>query len=335
MIQTASTSLLARMGFDQYRALDALSVSTLKHAGESLLQFKQAFDNPSPDTTAKRLGRATHTSVLEPDDFPRRYVVIDPAELREIAPPRSSKEGKRVWAEYVERHPDAVDLDSDGYQRAIFGELHPGKEVLTDTAYESCLRMRDAVRRHPVAGPLVAKGRAELSLVWRDEESGLACRMRPDFIPDDRDDVIVDLKTARAPFPWMFGGAAAKLGYHLQAAFYERGWRIVTGQIREMHLIAVQNVAPWEVWVYTLPAAVVKAAWEEQGSGLASLLMKVKWAREKEAELIAAGRDGSEAWPGDCREIHELQFPAYVPGMNAIEFTDTDAADDVPLDLED
>lgn len=283
------------MTFDEYREVRAVNWSTLKFAEISMEQYRHAKDNPSPDTRPRAVGRATHTSILEPDRFALDCAVYDK--------PKSKGEGSRTAWE-------------------TFQEANAGRTILNAKEYDRCLRMRDAVRQHPVAGPYVEGGVSETVIEWTDAETRLRCKARIDKLPARRD-AFVDLKSTRNPSPWAFARDAAKYGYHRQAAFYMHGIKAALGEDREPIMIAVQNVAPFEVWVYRFSGPVLHEAWEEQGNGIASLLVKVAHAE----------RTGN--WRGGCHEVLQLNMPPYVPGAESgTEFMDTDPADDVPLGME-
>lgn len=87
--------------------------------------------------------------------------------------------------------------------------------------------MADAIRRHPVAGPLFTPdgGIAEQSIYWTDPRTGVRCRCRPDWMPHRGDGrlVVVDYKTAKAVDEAALQRAVYERGYHAQAAHYLDG----------------------------------------------------------------------------------------------------------------
>lgn len=78
--------------------------------------------------------------------------------------------------------------------------------------------MAEALRGHPAAKVLLAKGQAEVS-AYREHDSGLLLRARYDWLPDDRS-IIPDYKTAATAEVGGFQRNAATMGYHQQAAWY-------------------------------------------------------------------------------------------------------------------
>ncbi|WP_454044387.1 phage recombination protein Bet [Cellulosimicrobium sp. Marseille-Q8652] len=81
------------------------------------------------------------------------------------------------------------------------------------------------LREHPVASALLnpASGKAEQSLFWVDQETGVWLRARLDWLPNrvpGRRTIIPDYKTAVSADPWKFRSNAADYGYHMQHAMY-------------------------------------------------------------------------------------------------------------------
>jgi len=72
--------------------------------------------------------------------------------------------------------------------------------------------------------PPLREGKAQATLVWFDEEFGIWCRARLDWLRDDHE-AIDDLKKAKSARPDSegFGRSAYSLGYDIQAALYRRG----------------------------------------------------------------------------------------------------------------
>lgn len=74
--------------------------------------------------------------------------------------------------------------------------------------------------------PPLRDGKAQATLIWFDDEFGIWCRARPDWLRDDHR-AIDDLKTTKSARPDSevggFGRIAYSLSYDIQAAFYRRG----------------------------------------------------------------------------------------------------------------
>lgn len=108
------------------------------------------------------------------------------------------------------------------------GARAEGKIPLLRKDHDAAQRIAEAVREHPIAGPLFeGRGRAEVSM-FGQHESGVKLRGRCDWITEGG--IIVDLKTAMNPDPAEFARTAYTLSYDLQAAHYELTYQLATGQ---------------------------------------------------------------------------------------------------------
>lgn len=251
-----------------YRSLDAVNWSTLKALRQSPLHYKHALEHPRPDADYLAMGRAVHTAVLEPDRFLLDYAVYTESKTR-------GEGARKAWL--------------------AFQELHKDRTILSAEDYETCLAIRDAVRRHPRAAAYLQAGEAERAIVWEEPALGLRCKARLDFVSTSRP-AVVDLKTARTVVPRRFCSAAAQLLYHGQLAFYRRGWRAVTGQDLDPVIIAVESEAPHDVVVYRFDEEAV-----EEGDALVEELL---------AKLVERRRAGD--WPGlDEGEEQLLTLPRW------------------------
>jgi len=63
------------MNEEQYRAVDAVNISSLKHISRSPAHYKAALDNPREATQAQVIGSMLHATVAEPQ---RTHYVVRP-----------------------------------------------------------------------------------------------------------------------------------------------------------------------------------------------------------------------------------------------------------------
>ncbi|MCT2591092.1 PD-(D/E)XK nuclease-like domain-containing protein [Streptomyces sp. N2-109] len=92
--------------------------------------------------------------------------------------------------------------------------------------YEQVEAMADAIRRHPLAGPLFTPGSgvAEQSIFWTDRDTGIKRKARPDWVKQLPGlTLCVDYKTAADASPDGVSKAVQDHGYHQQAAWYLDG----------------------------------------------------------------------------------------------------------------
>lgn len=195
-----------------YHGGPGVSKSGLDLIARSPLHYWHARNasNDNEPTAAQRIGSAAHKLILEPDTFGDEFAVAPDVDRR-------TKDGKALWAEFVEEN--------------------AGKVVLNESEMDQLEAMRDAVMAHPAARGLLSSvpGRAELSAYWRDAETGVLCRCRPDFWRADG--IIVDLKTTDDASPEEFGRSILKWRYHVQAAMYLDGTRAAAEQGGGLDLI--------------------------------------------------------------------------------------------------
>lgn len=112
--------------------------------------------------------------------------------------------------------------------------------LLTKTADE-IVSMRSALLSHPIAGKAFAgEGHSELSLVWKDTETGVWLKARPDWTPASFG-FLVDLKTSTTANPSDFARKAYCLGYHMQAAWYLDAVEAITGEKPRQFWFVVQD----------------------------------------------------------------------------------------------
>ena len=279
--------------FSTYQAVDAVNWSSLKYTLTSMLHYRHALTAPREDTSAMAFGRLVHCASLEPLEVPRRYMV---GEL-----PAGDAEGNRRSAEGKGAHArlfpgrEISDVPSDAFKRALLSERHPGREIVSAADYERAITIGDKIRSHrDVARYLLAPGRGEVSIQWRDPETGLPCKARLDWLLADGTDC--DLKTAATIAYRPFRSQAWKLGYFHQLAFHRMGLEALTGTIPALRILAVESAPPHDCAVFEPDPEAIDLATDE----VKSLLVKLKWARE------------NDTWAGQYDGERILYAPPYV-----------------------
>lgn len=105
-----------------------------------------------------------------------------------------------------------------------------GRIPLLKKQADELMAMRKALLLHPIAGKAFSgKGHSELSMVWKDPETGVWLKARPDWSPSDFS-FLIDMKTSTTANPVDFARKAFNLGYHQQAAWYLDAVELVTGE---------------------------------------------------------------------------------------------------------
>jgi len=260
------------MNIAEYHSGEGVSRSDLRLILRSPAHYKAAKEAPQEETKAMLIGSAFHCLTLEPELFPRRYVVA-PDGLD-----RRTKEGKEAWASF----------ESEA----------AGKKVLKQEDYEAAEKMAQAIQEHPLGGRLVNGGEAEKSVFWETSTGNgqVLCKCRPDYIKALRGStVIVDLKSTEDARPEAFGKSSWNYGYHMQAAFYMDGLSATLGPVGAFLFIVVEKHPPYAVAVYQASDQMIDAGRKQYMNAL-----------EVYAECTA-----KDVWPAYPQEIQELWLPGW------------------------
>jgi hypothetical protein len=253
---------------DIYRALERLSPSGAGKIAKSPAHYRVYKDAPDSDTAAYRMGRALHALALEGREvYASRFAVAPECDRR-------TKAGKETWESF---HAEAA-----------------GRAVLSATEAAPVEAMAAALAAHPLVPALLQGGRAEVSMIWEDPETGTPCKGRPDFARFS-DGALLDLKTALDASPAAFARAAHGYGYGTQAAAYLAGAAALGFEVRDYVLIVVEKGPPFGVACYRLPDAALE-------------LGRRRW-----REAVEVYRDCLErgTWPGYPETITELALPGW------------------------
>ncbi|MFJ3084655.1 PD-(D/E)XK nuclease-like domain-containing protein [Streptomyces halstedii] len=157
--------------------------------------------------------------------------------------------------------PELDVLDFDNYltkaAKAARDEArHMGAVPLLRHEYEQVEAMAEAIRQHPLAGPLFAPGTgtAEQSIFWTDPATGVRCRIRPDFLKQLPGlTLCVDYKTIKSADPDTVSKTIRDHGYHQQDAFYTDGLYAALGADDVRFVFVFQSkIAPYLVTVREL-----------------------------------------------------------------------------------
>ena len=252
-----------------YDVVAAVSITRLKELRRSPQHYRHALAHPK-QSDALTLGIATHVAVLEPERFASDFAIWS---NRTTAGKMSPRNGK-TWDDFC--------------------ELHAGRSILTMDEAADSQAIAAAVRADAVAMKYLAEGDPEVTMEWTTGER--ACKGRADWLTRiDGAPVLVGLKTARDCRHFAFGAQSARLGYHLQWAFYHDGFEAITGNKPHMVEIVVETDAPHAVATYIIPDDIL-----EQGREEYQALLKLL------AECEASGE-----WPGPVPAEQYLTLPTW------------------------
>ena len=196
-------SVILDMPEAEYHAHPALSSTgarrLLRPGCPALFHWERK--HPAPATEAMKLGRAAHREVL---GVGSDIVVSD------------------EWTSY------RTDAAREWRDAAEAEGLIP--MLASSSAWERVQGMKAALLAHPSYRRLFdpERGDAEVSAFWTDDETGVECRARFDFLPHRQDGqrlIVADYKKTTDPEPGTFARDAANYGYPMQADWYLRGVR--------------------------------------------------------------------------------------------------------------
>lgn len=172
-----------------------------------------------------------------------------------------------------------------------------GKVALLARHYDQVQDMLEAVTaqfgRFDVTPPLFAAGKPEQTLVW--DEQGVTCRARLDWLHNDYS-AVDDFKTcgrSAKPDSWvrtMYG-----IGGDVQAAFYLRAVRAVSGKDAQFRFVVAETAPPYAVSVVSLAPSALTLANEKVDHALKL------WRRCLE----------TNEWPAYANAVAYAELPAY------------------------
>lgn len=238
---------------DQYHAHPAVGHSGLVRIMRSPAHYQEYVTHPPEPTPAMVFGSAFHVAILEPERFGQTFVVAPKFDRR-------TKEGKAA-AEAWEAE-------------------NAGKTALTAEHMAAIEQMVASVRNHAGAAKLLSDGMAEMSGFWNDQETGIGCKCRPDFLAMAGETItgIVDVKTCRDASADGFARAIVNFGYDVQAAFYHDGLKALTGRAIPFYFVAVETEPPYAVAAYKASDEVIEVGRAKYRGALQLL----KWCREND-----------------------------------------------------
>ncbi len=238
----------------------------LRAAGQSGAHCLHSFQGDGADTLARRLGSGVHALL-----FGKRVAVWDvPAKNGKGIAKRDGR--SEVWKAFTKAHAGAV--------------------ILTIKEHANAKRIVDAIHGNAIAERLLfGPGMTyEAPIIW--SECGRSRQSTPDARGPSHN---VELKTTRCAAPFLFGRDAERMGYHAQLAdqraaiAFDRAGR----GPRESYIVAVENVPPYVVQVYEVPAMLL-----ELGD-------KLRLAWLERLQMFEA----TDMWRGYSDRIETLEFP--------------------------
>lgn len=207
-----------------YRADPALCQSDLKIIERSPRHFlaKTSYEVEREDTDSLTMGKIAGTLALEPD--------------------------RKAWWTVK---PDGLKLNTK--EGMAWKKEHEGEYIVDYSLFQRASSMATSVLDHPIASEILRNAKREVSVFgWVSTEFGdIRRKARLDILTEGN--VITDLKSTRDARPDPFMHSIERFGYDVQAAWYLDTWNAASKDQKEIYLlIAVENIAPYCVWVHRL-----------------------------------------------------------------------------------
>jgi PDDEXK-like domain of unknown function (DUF3799) len=178
-------------------------------------------------TRAMILGAAAHHLLLGEDNFKTRYVQ-QPATYRD-----------KVTAVEKSWHNGANPCKAWNEKQA-----RAGKTPVTLTELAAIVAMSRSLSLEPLVNAGLLRGHIEVSGFFKDTETGLWLKVRPDVVPTASGD-FVDLKTAAEVTTPALQSAIRSRAYHQQGALV---WEVVEAfeqPFESFVLMFIETAAPW------------------------------------------------------------------------------------------
>lgn len=213
--------------------------------------------------------------------------------------------------------PDVITVDYDDWRTKAAREARDeiraaGAVPLLQHEGEELAAMANALRAHPIAGPLFipGTGQAEVSLFWQDNRAGTWLRARPDWVkgraPGGRL-ILADYKTCRSAAPDAIERDVHAYGYHQQAAWYLDG----------IHALGLGDYTAQFVFVFqekTAPYLITVCAIDD-------MTLRIGAAKNRRALTAYQQCRESGVWPGYCDDdIPYISLPAWAGSKEAEEY---------------
>lgn len=256
---------------EEYHAVEAISAHGLKALVRSPLHYYSQFIlKEEKESKARRFGTLAHLYLLERERFNAMKAIEPSVDKR-------TKTGKQEYENWLATVPE-------------------GAIIFKQQEYLELVRMLENIQQHPVASNLLSNGAAELSGFWTDFDTGLPCKMRPDFLPHEP--AIVDIKTCSDASYKAFQKAIVNYRYDIQVAHYLDGYCVINGIERDsipFVFIAIENQPPYAVAVYVASQEIIDSGRKAKALGIQRYLV---------------GKQ-TTVWAGYQTEAEEMTLPVW------------------------
>jgi len=217
--------------FEEYLNWDCFSKSMVPATLRSTAHLHQYIQKGISPTPAMGFGSLVDAIMTEPEMFASKYV------------------------KQLETYPDKNDVEKKWNNNATFCKNWNLEQAAQDLIifkeedYQKALEIVLNIQSHDTAKKWIKDAEFQVSIVWKDEETGVMCKARFDFLQTDG---ITDLKTTGDASPTEFQRTLNKFSYHVQNVSYVDGYKTLTGKELPFRFVVAESSAPHCVAAYTL-----------------------------------------------------------------------------------
>jgi hypothetical protein len=222
---------------------DSVSRSMLMDFNKSPYHFWANHINPErppkEKTPSMELGSAFHTLVLEPHLFEEHYIIKPASLLLKNVGREAYEENKLLIAECDKSE----------------------KTLLTQETFRTINEMRYTLFKNPIVMNLLKDAHIEQSFFWKDKETGLMLKSRPDILHSN---MIIDLKTTSDASLKSFQSDMVRYGYHVQSAMVREAVYHYYGKwINNVIFILSETKYPYIPAIYMLDEYAIESGYEK------------------------------------------------------------------------
>lgn len=249
--------IIRNMPSEVYHSIEGLSNSGLKMLLDCPARYYFKYLSGEYEAKEKpsfKIGKACHTYILEGQEAFKNTYWHNPYSdytKKEIVRILQEKFGYDCT---IEKY-----LLADLMEMLLVSEGIEAKEIhLTKNELNQVIGTARAIKsnKHALAA-FSQKGESELSIFWKDKDTGVLLKCRPDYLPYDCK-LVPDYKTASSVNPNTFYGDFIKFGYHVQTAMYKEGIKAVTGiDVESFFFVAQEKEPPYITQVYLPDEAII------------------------------------------------------------------------------
>jgi len=245
------------------------AIKALKDVGiEAKETGKKTKKSGKTITSSMVKGSLAHGAMLEPDTYEKEFA----------------------------RQPEGHG-NSKAVKEAKAAMREQGITPVPTTDWDTVHRAVTYARSHAEVQDLFVSGAPEVSGFWQDDETGLWCKLRCDWLDKVRG-IAVDYKTSSifgSASPATFGKTIANRGMHIQMVHYLEGLRVLTGDNYDWLWLMHEVIPPYAYGLFAASPDMVASGHYLWRKGIDTL------AETEGQEHVAAWRGG----------VHEVDLPSW------------------------